>query len=549
MRSVSPAVRTAEDRERGQVLPLTALFLLVLFAFTALAVDYGVYLLARRDYQNTADSAALAGSAHLSRPITSGKRDDAREAAWEVVGRKLGLTWSNATPPGSPPAADTAASSPYTEGGWSVWVSTPPTGAGAKYIGDPAITGTSSIFVRIERLNPSFLARTFGINGRTIDAWATAGNLPSRWAVLGLCPRGGNCPSTAESITLSGTNTILRIVDGDLGSNWGLKIDGTGQLQLIGDSKAYLADTTCGASRFDCYDDPANVNNGTNTGTANARQVQTLPAIIDDPNYPLPPWIDNATAVPFRGNASHDLDIASGSGITQAGNTANVSCGTGSPIRIGPGRYRDITLMGSGSCVILDPTFGLTTGQRPGIYVIDRDLDIGNNSFLIGDGVTIFFASGARAFNPTGSIVLNNGNALNIINQTSTVIPADAAKYGAWTTAGNTPWAPAAGSPVTTSWVTPTGREVGIVFYVRRASSGTPTNIFQMSGQSGIIFNGVLYGPNDNIIVNGGSAQAAIGQVVGWTVSYAGNVTIAQTFDGPADERSYLLEPRTGQGD
>lgn len=529
-------------RDGGQVLPLTALFMIVLLGFTALAVDYGTFLLARRDYQNVSDSAALAGSAHLARPITNAKRADARAAAWEVIGRKLGLL-------GPFPTADTASGSPYVEAGWSIWVSTPPTGAGSKYTGNSSITGTSSVFVRLEKVNPSFLARVFGINGRVIDGWATAGNLPSRWAVLALCPKGGDCPNTAESITLSGTNTRLRVVDGDLGSNWGMKIAGNGELQLIGDSNAYLADTTCGPSLFDCYPDPTNVNNGTNTGAANARLVQTLPAIIDDPNYPLPSWIDNSTAVPFRGNANHDVTIPNGSGVTLNPATANVSCGTASPIRIGPGRYRDITLQGSNSCVILDPTFGLTANQRPGIFVIDRDIDIGNNSFLIGDGVTIFFSTSARPFNPTGSIVLNNGNALNVINQSSTVIPVGAVKFGAWTTSGNSPWSLAAGSPVTTTWTTPTGSEVGVTFYIRLLSNGSPTNIFQMAGQSGIIFQGVLYGPKDNIIVNGGTSQAAIGQIVGWTVSYAGNVTIGQTYDGPAEARSYLLEPRTGQGD
>lgn len=531
-----------KSHSRGQVLPLTAIFMIVLLGFTALAVDYGTFLLARRDYQNVSDSAALAGSAHLARPIDNAKRAEARAAAWEVIGRKLGLA-------GPFPTTDTASGSPYVESGWSIWVSTPPTGAGAKYTGNSSITGTSSIFVRIEKANPSFLARVFGINGRVIDGWATAGNLPSRWAVLALCPKGGACPSNTESITLSGTTTHLNVVDGDLGSNWGMKIAGNGDLQLIGDSNAYLADTTCGPSLFDCYPDPTNVNNGTNTGAANARLVQTLPALIDDPTYPPPSWIDNSTAVPWRGNASHDLTIPGGSGVTQGASTAGVTCGTASPVRIGPGRYNDITLQGSGSCVILDPTFGLTLNQRPGIFLIDGDLDIGNNSFLIGDGVTIFFSSGATKFNPTGSIVLNNGNALNVLNQSSTVIPPAAAKFGAWTTSGNTPWALASGSPVTTTWTTPTGPEVGIATYIRKNLSGSPTNIFQMAGQSGIIFQGVLYGPKDNIVVNGGSAQAAVGQIVGWTVSYAGNVTIAQTYDGPAEARSYLLEPRTGQGD
>ena len=51
------------DRSRGQVIVIFALFLLVLFGAAALTIDYGTWLKARRDYQNVADPAALAGSA------------------------------------------------------------------------------------------------------------------------------------------------------------------------------------------------------------------------------------------------------------------------------------------------------------------------------------------------------------------------------------------------------------------------------------------------------------------------------------------------------
>ena len=51
--------------ERGQALVLFALALGVLLGFTALAVDVGIFLHQRRDLQNDADAAALAGAAYL----------------------------------------------------------------------------------------------------------------------------------------------------------------------------------------------------------------------------------------------------------------------------------------------------------------------------------------------------------------------------------------------------------------------------------------------------------------------------------------------------
>ena len=54
-----------DRREGGQALVLFALALGVLLGFTALAVDVGIFLHQRRDLQNDADAAALAGAAFL----------------------------------------------------------------------------------------------------------------------------------------------------------------------------------------------------------------------------------------------------------------------------------------------------------------------------------------------------------------------------------------------------------------------------------------------------------------------------------------------------
>jgi Flp pilus assembly protein TadG len=49
-------------RERGMTLPLVALFIVVLFAFAALAIDLGVLYTARTSAQHAADAGALAGA-------------------------------------------------------------------------------------------------------------------------------------------------------------------------------------------------------------------------------------------------------------------------------------------------------------------------------------------------------------------------------------------------------------------------------------------------------------------------------------------------------
>lgn len=526
----------ARASTRGQTVPIIAIFMLVLIGFAALVVDYGSYLLARRNYQTLADAASLAGSAQLSRPVDPTKRGYARSAAWEVLQRELGLTFGG----GPSPTTDTTAASPYEEAGWSIWVDTPPTAATTKYPGSAAISGGASVFVRLERENPAFLSRVFGFNGRTIEAWATAGTQPSRWAVIALCPRAGACPATTESIKISGSGTSLRIVDGDLGGNWGLRIDTNtaDRLQLPGDSEAYLADTTCGASDYLCYPDP-NVSDGAGT----AKLVKVLPALAQDPNYAEPSWLTDPVAVPSRPNVGGPPGGPVSGGTVVNSTAANVSCdpADATTIRIGPGRYTNIRIANN-SCVIFDPTLGLTAGQRPGIYYITGRFEIGNDSFVIGDGVTIFLDGAMTPFNPSGGVVFNTGNAA------ITGIPSGATKFGAWSTKGSTPWSVAAGSPVTTTWTTPSTSDIGIAFYIRRSGSSY-TSVFNMSGTSPLMFQGVLYGPQDNVSISGRGVQAAVGQIVSWTITYRGGTQITQIFDGPADAKSYLLEPRTGQPD
>ena len=507
----------------------------VLLGFTALAVDYGTYLLARRHYQNVADAAAIAGSTYMSRPITAAKQNQARTAAWTSLQTQLNFTDAE-------PSAAQLLGGYVVSNGWTVWIATPPTAAGANYRGDANISGSSSVWVQVQKPNPSFLASYFGVGGRNIDGWATAGNQPSRWAVLALCTSAGPCPANVESIVLAGTNTTLRIIDGDMGSNWGFRINGNGpnRLQLPGDSRAYIAELVpayCGASTFLCYPNP-NVSDGSGT----AKLVQTLPAIVADPAYAVPTWIDETTgltpAVPWRGDASHDVIVPNGTGTVTNPAGTNVGC-AGGFTRIGPGRYRDLDIRAN-SCVILDPTLGLTNGQRPGIYVITRNFDIGNGSFVIGDGVTIFWTNTANDFNPGGGIVINNGNA------SQAGIPAGDAKFGAWTSKGLTTWT-VADLAGTTTWTTPPTTDPGIAFFVRAGASTTTT--FNMSGTSPLMFKGILYGPKDNVGVSGSGSQAAVGQIIGWTVTYNGNTTITQQFDGPAEAVSLLLEPRTGQPD
>ena len=82
--------------ERGQIIPIFALFLVVLIGFAALAIDVSNALSARRFYRSVADGAALAGAQDLqvngSRLVGSADRIRARTHAMQTITSALRIT-------------------------------------------------------------------------------------------------------------------------------------------------------------------------------------------------------------------------------------------------------------------------------------------------------------------------------------------------------------------------------------------------------------------------------------------------------------------------
>ncbi len=209
--------------ERGQALVLFALALAVLLGFTAMAVDVGIFLHQRRDLQNDADAAALAGAAFLpnvslatqnSQDWTAKNFDDGNEVVKSiqvstyrasndrirvdveqevsfVFGRALGLISDTMH------ASATAGRVPVTAGCVAPW----------------AIQGVVNDASVDYGLNPTALY-TFQLSGGT---WGTPGNFGAlavygggtsdyRNAVEGNCGEmvacGSNSPYVAEGQTL-----------------------------------------------------------------------------------------------------------------------------------------------------------------------------------------------------------------------------------------------------------------------------------------------------------------------------------------------------------
>ena len=228
---------------------------------------------------------------------------------------------------------------------------------------------------------------------------------------------------------------------------------------------------------------------------------------------------------------------------------------------------------------------GLASGQSAGIYHIKGTLDIGNGAYLFGDGVTLVFDQGADIdVGNGGGFVLNFGSVatgstcdlstIKLYNdgftpcfRTVPTIDGQDYAYAAWTTKGNSPWQsnpnPGTGcvqpSPLTynttgtavpnsTRCFTP-GQELGITFFFYGSGLGNASRMKLATANMGYLFNGVLYGPNDDIQLGGGKdGQSAAGQIVGWTIEYHGGTRILQNWYGdPIDGQPFLIEPVLGE--
>ncbi len=229
--------------ERGQVLVLFAGSLLVILVMAALAFDVGMTLLERRDQQNAADAAALAGaryattSANFSGTCAGAGSNAAVTAACQMA---LANGFDNARTDEN------------------VFVNVPAqTGA---YRGFPGF-----VEVRIEATRPSIFAGVIGRTGWPVGARGVAANQPGISYSFGMLALS---PDACKAIHISGSGVVNAASNvqsnstgegcGD-GSNIGLSRTGNGVLNVT------APDATCrsagaiqnqGSGTLTCTPDP-----------------------------------------------------------------------------------------------------------------------------------------------------------------------------------------------------------------------------------------------------------------------------------------------------
>lgn len=506
-------------RERGQVLPLSALFMFTLLGAGALVLDVARVYSLQRFERSVADAAALAGGQDLqitgTRNITAAQYTNARADALNLLNRELGGT-------SSPSCAGSTASNivdcaiPGTA--YLVSIKTNPSPSAMTV--DPA----RAVQVTIRQPNVSLtFGRLMGQTTWNVGITSVAGiGFIGQYAVITLQPPNGTDTGNAlGSLALSGTGTSLTISGGDIGSN---------RDALTSGGSTIVLDT---GYRIDHFDPP--------TSWTTPPPGHKIPTLIPDPNYTIPPstgapgTFASAASVGVKDTAANCLGIVNAWLVPDTnGYKPFVPMTAGSPNMskitcYKPGVYNFTLNDGNGDLSILEP----------GLYFFNRGVTLMSN--LIGGyqpsskGVALVFPRDQQfKNNNTGLVALNAGTKLGSAAGSEASAALD---YAA--------------NPIQTNG-TP---NLNMTIMVQKDAACTVTqpypnacddvhnNTIKLNGGSSIYLAGVQYAPSDNAALAGGVAAAGyVGQIVSWTVAYSGGTTIKQRYPGAAQNGVLRLD-------
>ena len=508
--------RTSAGTQRGQVLPLTALFMTALLMIAALAVDVTGVLAAERFYITTAEAAALAGGQDLqqakSRLITDVERRRARDHAMAVLAERLGAA---SIPSGGSCATVSdvgGCSLPGTP--YVVSIETPSPSCVAC---DPR----RSVQVTIQ--NPSYgltFARLAGQTDWNVEATAVAGlHFAGKYAVQTLRPPHplpNLTDQNREDISVDGSNTRISVPRGDIGTNTSAFTNSGGLI------------TVATGYRIDHFDDitpdPWNQVGGLPEG-------KLLRKLIPDPAYMLASFIGAPT---YAQQEDGRWDAAPGAGPDPcpapgtAGFPADYAAVLGDPsldvVCYLPGVYADKQ--------------GFNVSQNtevayllPGAYYFGgKGLDVGGRLM----GGLVSSANGVVLVIPQAANFAGNNAVGIVLNQGSEGCTADDCR--------SLPAMDWAGQEVTSS--------EGLLLTVEVprdescfdgttpldvAKCTTDNHTISLPGNGDLSISGVIYAPSDNAQINGdNTAQVGeVGQLIVWTVKYSGGAKLNQNYPQP----------------
>lgn len=499
-----------DRRERGQILPLFALFLIVLLAFAALAIDVSNAYASRRFYRAVADAAALAGAQDLqtsSRQVTPADQQTARQDVFKVLQDRLG---------GSVPAAGTCnggvndfstdlSGCPLPGTAFVVSIKTPsPTCV--------ACDRAHSVQVTVD--NPKFgltFSRVVGVATWNVGATSVAGLAFSpKYALVTLQPpnikNNGTDANLNKDLIANGQNTLVNITIGDVGTNTSATTTNMGYIQLASD---YF---------IDHYDD-LSVIGPTWTQVNGSPEGRPISSLILDPNY-MYPTFPNCSV-----DATHCYSTQSAGVVPCSGANFPTDRPTMFPSATTTcyqaGVYADSQPFTVGSSQI--------AYLMPGAYLFKSGLSVqgllGGGLISNQEGVVLYLPeSGTKtlAANNAVDLVLNMGGASCTSDGCRASPAIDWAGQPVKTPDGLLLTIEVARDPSCFSGTTPV---------VCATSSNRTVNL---PGNGNVALAGVIYGPSDNMSINGNNTTqtGTVGQIVSYTTTYTGGAHLNQAFPG-----------------
>jgi hypothetical protein len=504
--------------ERGQVLVMTALMMVVLIGIAGLAIDISAAYLREREERAIADAAALAGGQDLQIPGSralpgADEYAAAKEHAMDVLVARLEAS--------SPPTAGSC----FTSAGcalpgtpYEVSIQTP----------SPShVDCTPARCIQVAVRQPSFgltFARIFGFDNWTVTSTSVAGIVQARqYGLVTLRPpdpRGGTANN--DDIFITG-GSVVTIRNADAGTNTNLVCSGaaTGSaLRLDPDFDVY---------HFDPHEawvsPPGECASPTPSGVE-------LSSPIDDPAYPIPqrtavalgcPTTSTTTCTYTDANlddaklstAACDAEIAARVPTQYAVDPANTICYM-------PGIYTNELVVSANTDVAL---------LTPGVYFFDEGVDISGS--LIGGyeagqpGVALVLKSCGSASNCPFK---GNNAVLVALNFGSAYQDTSGAKATAAQWAGGLVQTTTNPAVLMSVMVEPDPVCLGGSFPLAEPSNSctSSNHTLKFPGNSNLWVAGVQYAPTDNTDVSGNRStqQGVLGQIISWTITFHGGASL-----------------------
>lgn len=492
--------------DRGQTIVLVAILFVLLLGFAGLAIDVSSAYATRRAERSIADSASLAGAQDLQeisgKAVGSTERINGRTHALAVLVSQLGATGNGTCDP-SVDADIINCALPGT--GYRVSVRTP---APSCALPGASCDPVHALQVTVD--NPSFstaFARLFGQATWDVSITSVAGlDITGKFAVVTLQPpsprNNGTDSNLNKDLVVSGNNTVLNVVRGDVGSNTSATTTLAGRIVLADGYRIY-------------HHDDLSVVGITWTQPDGVHPIGVFnPTLIDDPDYMY---------ASFNGASTF---------TTQA--DGRVPCG-------GPNFPTDYTAMLTGAVC-----------YQPGVYTHEFDVGTGGGapdvaylmpgvySFPNGMKIRGTLAGGLISSREGVSLVipqdevLGAQNALNfILNAGGQSCNADSCRAKPAVDFAGAKVETPRGLALTIEVTRDTNCFSGLTPIINSSCDVLHNTTVNLAGTGKLFVGGVLYGPSDNMSINGNSAQGGVvGQLISWTVTYTGGSTLDQSYPG-----------------